>query len=72
MLQFLVFFMVFCKYFYFIYLFIYFCKKERLNTNSKTELQKIFNKVESNNMKERVWKVTRMEIYLKRKSALFA
>ena len=40
------------------YLFIlFFCKRERLNTNLKTMSKETFNKVETNNLKWRVWEV---------------
>ena len=40
------------------YLFILlFCKRERLNTNLKTMSKETFNKVETNNLKWRVWEV---------------
>ena len=42
--------MIFYQYFFIS--FHFFCKKERLNTNSKTEFQKgNFNKAEKNNLK---------------------
>ena len=44
---------------YHFYFIQFFRKKERLNTNSKTEL---LNKVEANNVKQRAWEVTRRHL----------